>query len=93
MLQSADIKAASVIESELNASVAGSGLTGAGGDPLAVSVDDVTVEILTDTPALFAESCTGITIHALDGNLPRTRSASASAGPLLHREASTATLR
>lgn len=42
------IKDATVTEDELNASVAGDGLTGGAGSPLAVNVDDSTVEIDTD---------------------------------------------
>jgi len=61
-----DIKAASVTESELNASIAGPGLSGAGGDPLAVSVDDVTVEIQTDSLQLKAS---GVTSSHLSGSV------------------------
>ena len=42
------IKDSTVTEDELNASVAGDGLTGGAGSPLAVNVDDSTIEVDTD---------------------------------------------
>lgn len=67
-----------VTEAKLATSVAGDGLTGGGGSPLAVNVDDSTVEIATDvvqvkalgidTAELAAQAVTAAKLGAVVGN-------------------------
>ncbi len=49
------VAAAGITEVELNASVAGAGLAGGAGTPLSVNVDNVTIEIATDTLQVKAD--------------------------------------
>lgn len=69
LIQTADIDNSAVTADKLAASVAGAGLTGGAGAALAVQVDDVGVEINTDTLRL---KDLGVTNSKLALNIPRT---------------------
>lgn len=58
------VKDGGITGTQLNASVAGDGLTGGGGSALAVNVDDSTVEISTDTLQVKNGGITGTQLNA-----------------------------
>ena len=64
------IKDATVTEDELNTSIAGDGVTGGAGSPLAVNVDDSSLEIDTDVVQVKA---LGITNAMLAGSIADTK--------------------